>query len=43
VLEEVRHAVLLGPLRARAGIERDEDRDRTGALKGDAVQRQAVG
>ena len=42
VLEEVGHAVLLGPLGARAGVERDEQRDRTRALHRNAVERQAV-
>ena len=43
VLEEVRHPVLLGALRAGAGVERDEDRDGARAVEADAVQRQAVG
>ncbi len=42
VLEEVRHAVLLGPLGAGAGIESDHQRDRARAVHGDPVQRQAV-
>ena len=37
VLEEVRHPVLLGALGARAGVERDEDRDRAGSVEADAV------
>ena len=43
VLEEVRHPVLLGTLRAGAGVEGREDRDRARAVKADAVQGQAVG
>jgi hypothetical protein len=42
VLQEVRHAVLLGALRARARVEGDEDRGGPRALDGDAVHRQAV-
>ena len=43
VLEEVGHAVLLGALGARAGVERDQDRQRPGAGQVDPVHRQAVG
>ena len=43
VLEEVRHPVLLGALRARTGVERDEDRDCARAVDSDPVQGQAVG
>jgi hypothetical protein len=43
VLEEVGHPVLLGTLRARAGVERDEDRHGACALECDAVKRKAVG
>ena len=42
VLEEVRHPVLLGPLGAGSGVERDHQRDRARAVHGDPVQRQAV-
>ena len=42
VLEEVRHAVLLGPLGARAGVEGDEQRRGARALERDAVEREAV-
>ena len=43
VLEEVGHAVLLGALGARAGLERDEDGHRARAGQVDPVQREAVG
>ena len=42
VLEEVRHAVLRGPLGAGSGVERDHDRDGLRALHRDPVQRQAI-
>ena len=42
VLEEVSHAVLVGALGARAGIERDQDRHRSRSLDRDPIQRQAV-
>ena len=43
VLEEVRHAVLLGALRAGAGLEGHEDGDGARALELDAVEGKAVG
>jgi hypothetical protein len=43
VLEEVRHAVLLGALVARARVESDEHRQRARARQRDAVDRQLVG
>ena len=43
VLEEVGHAVLLGALRASAGLEGDEDGDGARALELDAVEGKAVG
>ena len=43
VLEEVGHAVLVGALGARAGVEGDEDRRGARAVEGDAVDRKAVG
>jgi hypothetical protein len=43
MLEEVRHAVLLGALRAGAGLEGHEGGDGTGALELDAMEGQAVG
>ena len=43
VLEEVGHSVLLGPLGARARLERDEHGHRTGAGEVDPVERQPVG
>ena len=42
VLEEVGHAVLLGALRARARLERHENRHRAGAGELDAVEGQPV-
>ena len=43
VLEEVGHAVLVGVLRARAGVEGDEDRRGACAGQRDPVDRQPVG
>jgi hypothetical protein len=43
VLEEVRHAVLLAPLRARARVERGEHGDGARARKAHAMEGKAVG
>jgi len=42
MLQEMSHPVLLAALSPGAGVERDQDGQRAGALGGDAVQSQPV-